>query len=86
MACLWKEEGCRGPFVMWLVNIFVVGKNKPHLFLFPSTNPTTAGRIGSKALINVVKGEWGISNLWSVGFERNPDWVRVPVDRIVPIP
>jgi Exostosin family len=61
-------------------------KSKPHLFLFPSTNPGTAENIGGGALIQVVKNEWGIPHVWSVSFERNPNWVGVPVERIVPIP
>jgi Exostosin family len=61
-------------------------KGKPHLFLFPSINPVIARSLGGIALINFVKKEWHISNIWSVSYERNPGWVGVPLQRMVPIP
>jgi hypothetical protein len=60
-------------------------KNKPHLLLIPSWNPSVADAIGVRALAKRMK-EKGFSNLWSVGFERNSMWQGVPIKHILPIP
>jgi Exostosin family len=63
----------------------IVDKDKPHLLAIPTTNPGTGRYIGLKAIVKALtKG--GVHNLWSLGFERNKFWQRLPPERIIPIP
>jgi Exostosin family len=59
-------------------------KHRPHLLLIPTWNPVVSKQIGVKSLVKTVMTN--ASNVWSVGFERNPFWQEVPVERIIPIP
>jgi hypothetical protein len=62
-------------------------RNRPHLLLIPTWNPSLATEIGLKAFVTTLESELRVSNLWSVGFERNPFWQGgIPAERIVPIP
>ncbi|CAB9506493.1 expressed unknown protein [Seminavis robusta] len=63
----------------------VTDRTKPHLVAIPTTNPGTSRYIGLKAIVKaLIKG--GVTNLWSLGFERNKFWQGLPPDRIIPIP
>jgi Exostosin family len=62
-------------------------KNRPHLLLIPTWNPSVSEKIGVQMLVKTVMNEaLEVPNVWSVGFERNPAWQAVSVERIVPIP
>lgn len=61
-------------------------RDKPHLVLIPSWNPSVSNNIGLKALISALQKDLGIRNLWSIGFERNEMWQGVTADRILPVP
>ena len=62
----------------------IVDPSKPHLLLMPTWNPKTAHYAGIPSIVATLKSL--DVNLWSVGFERNPDWQGLPPSRIVPIP
>ena len=82
------------PSISWadivpeLYRNIVIDATKPHLILIPTWNPEVSRRIGLHSIIRELQLR-GVadSNLWSVGFERNPHWQPVPlVSRILPIP
>ena len=62
----------------------IINKTKPHLLLMPTTNPGLSTQVGITQLSKALQSA-GV-NLWSVGFERNPSWQAIAVQRILPIP
>jgi Exostosin family len=57
---------------------------KPHVLLVPTTNPSTSLSIGIAKVVAALQKR-GV-NLYSVGYERNTFWQRLPPSRILPIP
>jgi len=71
-----------------LYKSIVIDLTKPHLILIPTWNPEVSRRIGLHSIVRTLQLQ-GVAdtNIWSVGFERNPKWQPVPlVSRILPIP
>ena len=72
----------------YLVQLYkerIINKRKPHLLIIPTWNPGVSTKIGLKRLVSSLQ-TFGVTNLWSVGFERNKMWQGLSADRIVPIP
>lgn len=59
-------------------------RTKPHVLLVPTTNPSTSLSIGIAKVVAALQKR-GV-NLYSVGYERNTFWQRLPPSRILPIP
>jgi hypothetical protein len=65
----------------------IVDPTKPHLLLIPSWNPQVSRNVGIRAMVNMLQTTLGMTtNVWSVGFERNPKWQHLPPSRILPLP
>lgn len=66
----------------------VIDPSKPHLILAPTWNSEVGRRIGLHSIVSALQlQDVPDSNLWSVGFERNPNWQPVSlVSCILPIP
>jgi len=67
----------------------IIDPSKPHLLLIPTWNPKVSRDVGIYGLVNMMKAGRGIvqeTNLWTVGFERNPQWQNLNPARILPIP
>lgn len=60
-------------------------KSMPHVVLCPTWNPTTSRQSGIAHFISQLQQE-GLTNLYSVGFERNPAWQVLNTSNIIPIP
>mmetsp|Transcript_2238 Transcript_2238/g.4109 ORF Transcript_2238/g.4109 Transcript_2238/m.4109 type:complete len:583 (+) Transcript_2238:284-2032(+) len=78
-----NKNTTRDEFIQFYVDS-IVDPSKPHLYLIPTTNPTTSRQIGLNQFTNTLKKN-GV-NLLSAGFERNGYWQRVDLDRIISIP
>jgi hypothetical protein len=63
----------------------IVNKSKPHVLLVPTRDPYLSSSIGLKNLVRALHDE-GVTNLYSVGFERNSLWQGVDTDHIIPMP
>jgi Exostosin family len=59
-------------------------RTKPHVLLVPTTNPSTSLSIGIAKVVTALQKS-GV-DLYSVGYERNTFWQRLPPARILPIP
>jgi hypothetical protein len=59
----------------------IVDKDKPHLLAIPTTNPALGRIIGLKAIVKALMKQ-GVTNLWSLGFERKKYWQRLSPVRL----
>ncbi len=69
---------------VYMKSITNKNKSKPHLLLIPTVNGEISRITGIQKLVIGLKEQ--LTNLWSVGFERNSDWQGLSHDRIIPIP
>lgn len=65
----------------------IIDPTKPHLLLIPTWNPQVSRSIGVHGMVKMLQQQLQqVQQIWSVGFERNPQWQHLPPSRIVPIP
>lgn len=68
----------------WIKRIY--NKTMPHVILCPTWNPEISRQTGIAHFIQQLQQQEGFTNLYSVGFERNPSWQVLQPFQIIPIP